>query len=430
MIDLTSILSDVIFILIQGIIFFLAYYLFKRKVLQPAVVFSFVWFVIIFLRFFFRLTILNELFPLHVTTYLLFFAGTVVFVISSYITQIVYQKTLLWTPIAPINRYIDQVPQLNFRIVLTAIAVIGLPLFIIASYRVFLASNIDNFFVGLRTELSYGDEDIGPVKYLISFSFVVYAINLYSYLNVRSKKNLTLHIISILAVITYAVFSTGRTFFFLILAIYLGISYIQGKRFSLRRNFFLLTVFLVFFTSMGIFYGKGGDSGDTIKDNLYPASQTTAIYLASSLNALDYELNHNFQINYNGQNTLGFFSKVLSVINKENSKTQENKLVKEFVFIPYPTNVYTVYSPYIKDFGFIYVLLMLSLFSIIHTLLFCKALHGKKIRFVIYFTFMLYPLMMSFFQDQYMTLFSTWLQIIFYTEVILFCNKLLYKVRW
>lgn len=430
MIDLTIILSDLIFIFLQGIAFFLAYYIFNRKTLQPAVVFSFVWFTIILLRFFFRLTILDELYPINVTTYLVFFAGTSIFIISSYITQIIYQNKLKWEANVPIINFIDQIPQLNFRIILTALILAGLPLFILASYRVFLASNIDNFFVGLRTELSYGEEDIGPLKYLVSFSFVIYSINLFSYLNEKNKKNLILLLISLTAVITYAIFSTGRTFFLMILAIYLGISYIQGKRISLKRNILLFGLFLVFFTSMGIFYGKGGDTNDTIKDNLYPASQITATYLTSSLNALDYELNNNFHINYDGQNTLRFFKKLFDAFNTEPSQAQDGKLIKEFVFVPYPTNVYTFYSPYIKDFGILYALVMLSIFSVIHTLLFCKALHSKNIRFVIYYAFMLYPLMMSFFQDQYISLFSTWLQIIFYTELILFFNKLLYRIKW
>lgn len=430
MVDLPNILTDIIFVFIQGLAFFFTYYIFNRRILQPAVLFSFVWFMIILLRFFFKLTLLNELYAVDVTTYLVFFAGTFVFILSSYITQLIYQKSIGRTTISSGKEFGDQNPQINIRIIITSLMIAGLPLFILASYRVFLASNIDNFFVGLRTELSYGDEDIGPVKYLISFSFVVYAINLFSYLNVKNRKNLTLLVISIIAVITYAVFSTGRTFFFMILAIYLGISYMQGKRFSLKRNVFLLALFLIFFTSMGIFYGKGGDSNDTIKDNLFPASQTTAIYLTSSLNAFNYELKNDLEINNSGQNTLGFFLKLSEVFKSSTTQPAESKLVKEFVFIPYATNVYTFYSPYIRDFGILYALLMLSIFSIVHTLLFCKATHEKKIRYIIYFTFLLYPLMMSFFQDQYMSLFSTWLQIIFYTELILFCNKLSYRIKW
>ena len=104
--------------------------------------------------------------------------------------------------------------SLKLRLIFVSILVIGLPLYIQAAYRLFIASNLENFFIGLRTELSYGDEDIGPLKYLISFSFVVYAINLYVYLKEKNKVNKSLFIVSLLITIVYAIFATGRTFFF------------------------------------------------------------------------------------------------------------------------------------------------------------------------------------------------------------------------
>ncbi len=280
----------------------------------------------------------------------------------------------------------------------------------IVSFRTRCSKTIENFFVGLRTELSYGDEDIGPLKYLVSFSLVIYAINLYAYLKENSKINQVLFIVSLLLTITYAVFMTGRTFFFMILIIYFGMSYLHKSNFSIRKNFWLLGIFLAVFISVGILFGKSGDAESSIRENILPASQSTGIYLVSSINALDWELNHNMQVSYDGSNTFRFFVKAGNQLHLlKNAKVED--ILQEFSFVPYPTNVYTFYSPYIEDYGIAFSWLMVGIFGILHTLLNDKALQVKNLRYSLYYSFMLFPLLMSFFQDQYMSLFSSWVQL-------------------
>lgn len=395
----------------------------NKKIMQPAVLFSLLWFIIISLHFIFRFTLLNELFPLNFQTFLIFFVGALCFSFGSFLVMLIYDKK---NPAPTLQKSIKDSPpiplSLTLRLILLGIIITGLPFYIQAAYRLFLASNIDNFFVGLRTELSYGDEDIGLTKYLVSFSFLVYAVNLYAYLKDKNKINKAISIASVIITIVYAVFATGRTFLFLILTIYLGMNYLHNKRFSIKKYSWFLIIFIILFSTIGIFYGKGGDIQDTAKENLYITSQTTAVYLVSSLNAFDWELNHNFEINNNGNNTLRVFRKIgesLGLV--QNSKI--NDIVKEFVFVPYPTNIFTIYSPYIKDFGRIYAWIMIALFGMLHTYLHNKAIITKSIRYSIYYSFMIFPLLMSFFQDEYMSLFSTWVQIVFYAEVILIANK-------
>jgi hypothetical protein len=102
--------------------------------------------------------------------------------------------------------------SLQLRIAFTAIIILGLPFYIQATYRVFLASQIDDFFAGVRTAITYYEEDIGPTKYLLSFSFVVFGINLYAYLKAKTNINRVLLFICLIFTLTYAVLATGRTF--------------------------------------------------------------------------------------------------------------------------------------------------------------------------------------------------------------------------
>ncbi len=394
----------------------------KKNVMQPAVLFSLVWFLVILLHFIFRFTILFDLYALHFTTFMVFFIGTLLFSASSLLVTLRNQQRGVsgaWK--MEENSFQDGI-SLKLRYILLGITIIGFPFYIQAAYRVFIASNIEDFFVGLRTELSYGNEDIGPVKYLVSFSFVVYAINLYVYFKEKSKINKILFIVSLLFTVAYAVFMTGRTFLFMILVIYFGMNYLQNNRFSLKKNTWLIGLFLTVFLLIGVVLGKGGNKDVSIQENLNSSSENIAIYMVSSLNGIDWELTHQPTINYTGANNFRFFIKIGNQFNLlTNIKVSE--LLQEFIFIPYPTNVYTFYSPYIKDFGKLYAWIMISIFGLIHTMLNDKARFFKDLRNSIYYSFMLFPLLLSFFQDQYMSLFSSWLQIVVYTELFILLNR-------
>ena len=387
--------------------------------MHPAVLFSLLWFVILLMHFIFSFTLLNELPPLKISTYLIFFIGAAAFSFGSLIQTVYWQKKNI-VDCGP-KLFDDQI-SLVLRYIFLIIIVVGLPFFLIASYRIFVASNVENFFIGLRTELIYGDKDIGYLKYLFPFSLVVYAINLKSFLTNKSLSNLVLFVISLLVTIVYAVFNTGRLSFLLVLVIYIGINFIYKKNFSLKKIALPILIFMAVFISFGIVYGKGGNIETSAKENIAPAAQSTAIYMVASLNALDWDLQHQFRVNYNGNNSLRFFMKLGEQLNLV-SNAKINTLLTPFVFVPYVTNVYTFYSPYIKDFGKFYSWVMIALFGLVHTFLYNKAIATKSIRYTLYYSIMLFPLVISFFADQYLTLTSLWLQMIFLVEGVIFLNK-------
>ncbi len=422
--DLNYILTELIFILLHFIVLLANYFIIRKNIFYPPVLFSLVWFVIILLHFIFGFTVLGELYPLSIDTFVLLLIGTIFFSIGSVIVNLFQRENdiLKSSPTAVTTSKLKLDTAL--RMLFLGIAVIGLPLYIQASFRVFLASQIDNFFVGLRTELSYGEEDIGPSKYFVSFSFIVFAINYYAFLLDPKKINKIMLIVGFIVAVVYSVFATGRTYFFMLLAIYLGISFLIKKGFSIKKYAWALLLFIPIFIFIGMIYGKGGDADDSFKNNLNNGSETTAIYLVSSINALDNELSRNIESNYQGDNTLLFFVKIGKQLNLIPDK-KVGSLLAGFVFVPYPTNVYTVYSPYIRDFGRLYAFFMIGLFGALHTWVYFKALKTRNLRNTLYYCFLLYPLLMSFFQDQYMSLFSTWLQMIFYTEIFLLAQKYL-----
>lgn len=423
---LTNILVDLIFILLHFFVFVFTYYLLDKKISQPAVLFSLVWLIIIVLHFVFKFTLLDELEPLSPHVYSILLIGNLFFSAGSILVYYRFRKA---ESCDGTDLSAEIQTSLLLRVILVVIILVGLPFYIQAAFKIFLASQAENFFSGLRYELSYGDADIGPLKYLMPFSYVIYAFNLYAFYNNKNTINRILLIITFLLISTYAVFSTGRTYFFMILTIYLGVSFFVKKDFSIKKYLAPVGIFMILFMVIGVIYGKGGDTSNTLNDNIHSSSENMGVYLVSSLNALDMETSQHYTESSNGDNTLRFFVKggmQLDLI----PKRKINELVQDFVFVPYATNVYTFYSPYIRDFGKLYAWLTLALIGAFHTWLYHKAANRKSKRAIFYYTFLLFPLLLSFFADLYLTLFSFWLQLVFFTEMLFIANKLFVLKKW
>ncbi|MEP7141834.1 MAG: O-antigen polymerase [Ferruginibacter sp.] len=419
--QLINILTDLVFILLHFFVFFFTYHILGKRILQPAVLFSLVWLLIIVLHFVFKLTLLNELFQLHAATYLVFFIGNVCFSIGSVLANKGFEKNRLY--------YSNSRPQpveisLAARMIYLAIILAGLPLYIKASYDIFIASNAVDFFAGLRSELSFNDADIGILKYLMSIAFVAFAFNLYAFYLNRNKINGIIVIITFAALFTYAVFATGRTYFIIILSIYLGVSFFLNPKFSIKKQLGWFGVsFIIFFMLFGLIYGKGGNTENSIKENIRSSSENVGVYLVGSLNALEMQLAQNNAAVDKGDNTLRFFIKIALAIHLIPDR-KVNSFINEYVFVPYPTNVFTGYSLYIRDFGKIYAWLMFGIYGAIQTWLFNRALYLKSIRCMFYSSFLISPVLLSFFGDQYLTTFSLWFQLVVITELFLFINRL------
>ncbi len=417
-----NILAAFIFIIAHGLLFFFNYKIFEKRIMQPAVLFSLLWFIILLLHFIFSFTILNELPPLSISTYLIFFVGVITFSLGAFLQTFAWQKkNINKIKSAPVS---TEEISTYLKYILLILAIIGLPFFIKKMYQIFIASNLDNFLVGLRTEISYGDADLGIVKYFFAFSLVTYAFILQSYLKQKNLLNTILLILSFLVALTYAIFTTGRLLFLFILAVYLGMKFIHGKTsFTIKRTLIFVVFFITVFMIFGVIYGKGGSTESNAVENIIPATQSTAIYLVSPLNALQYQLHDQLQINYNGSYSLRFFIKLAKSFNLISNR-EVKEVVQPFVFIPYPTNVYTGYSAYIKDFGKLYAWVIYFFLGMFHSYLYNKAIEKKNFRNSFWYSLMLFPLIVSFFDDQYFSAISIWIQFAVFIEITILLNKL------
>jgi oligosaccharide repeat unit polymerase len=134
------------------------------------------------------------------------------------------------------------------------------------------------------------------------------------------------------------------------------------------------------------------------------ATDALSLYLLGSLSAMDQLMNQPLVFDW-GVNTFRSFLAVGQALGLDVSVPT---LVKPYVYIPQPTNVYTVFLPYWQDLGWTGVFLAMAVLGWAHAALQSAALSRRDPRLMVLASLAMYPLLMQFFQDQYFSLLTTW----------------------
>lgn len=121
-----------------------------------------------------------------------------------------------------------------------------------------------------------------------------------------------------------------------------------------------------------------------------------------------------------GGNTFRFFVAIYDAIFGSNNAVA---LVNEFITFAngVKTNVYTFYDFYLRDFGILYAMIVQFVIAAVHGISYMKMRTGNLFS-IFLFAMLSYPLMMQFFQDQYFSLLSTWIQIFAVGAIVLKTN--------
>ena len=216
--------------------------------------------------------------------------------------------------------------------------------------------------------------------------------------------------ISLAVAFGYCLLNTGRTWFFLLLIFLVGIALLTGRLKAGKALLYSALLAFSFFVLIAVLLGKGGDVNASAADNVAGIGKAFDVYLLGPLPSLDTFVRHQESMRL-GDNILRSFWVAMDKLGFE---THPLPLVNEFVNVPYPSNVYTIYRPYFDDFGLLGAVGIQFFLGLMHGALYRKRFASRF--FLCIFAISLYPLAMQFFEDQYMSLLSLWLQ----TVVILF----------
>lgn len=181
----------------------------------------------------------------------------------------------------------------------------------------------------------------------------------------------------------------------------------KNKKISLTPIIFFFLTFLIFAVILQVIRSNDTEAnGDTLMWFL-------GVYIISPLQAFCTEIAHS-SLSW-GEST---FRGIYHIIHTFGLNIREVDTFDQFVWVPLPTNVYTVMSPYFRDFGywgiFIFALIEGALFGYI----FKKSTTGNTILEYVY-TLILVYLFLQFFDEQFMKNFIGNIYIIL---TLLFCH--------
>ena len=193
--------------------------------------------------------------------------------------------------------------------------------------------------------------------------------------------------------------SGGRGALFLLVSALITIYLIKTKRESLsaaRRSVQIPVISFVALFIVLFFVNKGVQTnGESV---FVMARDVMMQYIVGGMAALDYVLVHMGDYQHLPNHTFQLFLKVASSFGVI-SYTPPPPL-DEWVFIPFGTNVYTIYKPYIVDFGIYAGVGWMCLIGFAHTVLFRKA-HTNSILGRYIFALTVYSVFMVIFDDEY-----------------------------
>jgi len=337
----------------------------------------------------------------------LFLAGSVLFAMGAFVATHDHHPVLVR------NRLMEgSLPSKRVLLGLACVVLVGLVLYVNRASALASIGPSTNPYINLRYALSVTWEetggDLGVLSYFIPAAYVLAGAAVLGRCGfAHPRLSRLLVAVSVVVGTIFGVLSSGRSVLLPLIIIVLIIPTALRVSSPARTARALGIVVVALFVLVGLALGKGGDFASTIQDNWVGMRESFVLYSVGSIPSFDTFL-HNRGPNLDmGINS---FRTVLAVLRAVGFGTPLVPLVQPYADIPMPMNVYTVYQPYIKDFG-IGGIAAMFFFGFIHGLLYKKAtVHNPRAVYVFLFSLSLFPLVMQVFQDMYLSVLSTWIQ--------------------
>lgn len=290
----------------------------------------------------------------------------------------------------------------RLKVLLLLISVVLLPFLFTKANLLADQSGLENWFIGLRVELTSSDSlsygFLGNAAALSYFTTFIYAIEHGDELREKLQ-----YYLSVLISFAYALLSTGRTPFLLVLITLMGIAAMRN-RLGPKKIFVSTIVFVGAFAVFALILGKGGDLAASVSDNVSSVEESFAQYAIGAIPAFDQVVKRDAPLDY-GKNT---FLDGLNLLRRATGGRAISPIQEE-VSVPFPTNVYTAIQPPFKDFGIIGVVLAFGVIGALSTYFFLRALSGDSLNIFCY-SLSLYPLFLMAFTDQYFAPMLSWVK--------------------
>jgi oligosaccharide repeat unit polymerase len=356
-------------------------YWISRSVLYPPFLFCGMW-LLDFSLYWLDLTPLD---PIHSNTLAIVALGAVLFsaggVIAMLAPRALVETRLILTRFPPRNELVKPM--------LMVFLGCGIPLQMYYLVRSAASGVGNNLFQRART----AGIDAGPPILTYFTLWALYAAPLF----LIERRDRSFWLMTVIAFMA-SVLSTGRLPILMLLSALVCVQLMLTRRqtFWAALKFVRIPMLLFFVLYFGLIF--------VTKDTSVFNESIAAIlllflvgYIVGPTVAFDYFLSHRQDYADAPHHTFKFF---LSVASALHLVVYVPAPPESFVFVPFPTNVFTVYRYYVGDFGIYGALLTIMLIGLLQTLLYRKARTGSELG-IYFFAITLFAVFMSIFSDEY-----------------------------
>ncbi len=275
--------------------------------------------------------------------------------------------------------------------ILIVVLVVLMPIYF---YKIYLSigGSFTNLAYTIRITAQQGNLEIGVLKYIRSLASALMIVSLW-----RWENNKKTAVFLVIANILMGLSIMEKGTFFTILVVIIFIFYCK-KKISLKTITILALCFLAFSFFFNVLRQR--DIHNEISFiNFF------SIYITSP--SVAFETLEASSSAYFGESTFPFFYKISNALGLTDIETVSK--VKEFVWVPVYTNVYTVMAQYFVDFGYPGVAIFASINGFINGFVYKKCLTGSSIMKCLY-SYLLSLLLLQFFQENFFVSISVVIQ--------------------
>ena len=278
------------------------------------------------------------------------------------------------------------------------------PLYLYKIIQVVMMFDPSDMLNNIRMLAVYGDEDYGFLNYSYVLNQVLLIVGLWRYPKVPMWQLATIIIASLMS--AFAIMEKGMLFF--LFAAVLFILYEKGTikmRSIIISSAMLILVFFIINSARA--YREDADPNEEVG-----FLDFFAIYVLSPAVAFEYveeDLTPQF-----GSHT---FQTIYMFLNRFGGNYEVNTKLQEFVWVPLPTNVYTVFQPFFEDFKYKGVAFFAMVYGVFCGLAYRFARNGSSVGKCLY-VYVVYVLALQFFQENVMMSIVNVIQFTFFTTLV------------
>jgi len=358
----------------------------KRRILYPPLIYSLVWFAATAL-FWVAPIQLNEV---HAITWWVIALGAFAFSVGGWITALLPQSLF-----ALRMRVLSHPTASSFgRVVLLAICILAVPIMLNDILSRGGGGGFGQVFMNAR-DASVSMAGAGQSHSYIIANLPVFSILVAVICLIEQRDRIFW--IALLSSLACCVLSTGRTYVLMLFAALAATQMLKNRQDNvsglLRIGLLPLLAFFVLFIGL-VFVNKDVSNFEGTGAIL---TNFVLAYFVVPIPALDYVLTHSSEYTHAAHHT---FALLLNIFSALGFSVNVPSAFDSYVFVPLPTNVYTVYKFYFTDFGLIGALGGIIAIAFLQTVVYRRATNNGNVS-VFFCSILVFPAILSIFDDAY-----------------------------